>query len=171
MITVEKCCCDHPNCEYYWLVGIGKFVQGSGFTKKEAEQIAFLLNLDNDVGYNILDLYELLETQRTLQHYMGQPTGTDEAGLKENLLHVMVETCEALAETNFKPWKTTKKEVDRKALATELTDILQFWANAAIAMQFTPEELTEALRTKWKVNHDRIENGDVTKGAENVKDL
>ena len=44
MITVQKCSCDHPNCQYYWLKGIGSFVQGSGFTKEEAEKIAKLLN-------------------------------------------------------------------------------------------------------------------------------
>lgn len=43
-ITVEKCPCGHAGCSDYHLVGIGKFVQGSGFTKEEAELIAGLLN-------------------------------------------------------------------------------------------------------------------------------
>lgn len=43
-ITVEKCPCGHAGCSDYHLVGIGKFVQGSGFSKEEAELIAGLLN-------------------------------------------------------------------------------------------------------------------------------
>lgn len=113
----------------------------------------------------ILNLTELLTTQRMLQARMGHPTGLGEAGAKENLLHVMVETVEAMCEINFKPWKTNRFTVDRKALATELTDILQFWANAALAMGLTAEELTEALRAKWDVNHQRIEDGEVVGGS------
>lgn len=109
----------------------------------------------------ILTLKELLDTQRSLQARMGNPTGLGEEGVKENLLHVVVESVEALREINFKPWKANKIVVDRNALATELTDILQFWANAALAIGLTPEELTAALRTKWGVNHQRIDTGDV----------
>lgn len=112
----------------------------------------------------ILNLAELLNTQRVLQARMGNPTGTGEAGAKENLLHVMVETVEALRELNFKPWKAQLIIVDRAALATELTDILQFWANAALAMDLTAEDLTTALRTKWGVNHQRITSGEVVHG-------
>lgn len=119
----------------------------------------------------VLSLTELLGTQARLQARMGDPTGTGEAGLKENLLHVIVEATEALAETNFKPWKATRKEVDREALAMELTDILQFWANAALAMGFTPEELTNALRIKWNVNHQRIDTGDVVEDQVNIRKI
>lgn len=44
MIGIEQCCCGHPTCRDYWLTGIGKFCQGSGFTKDEADLIARLLN-------------------------------------------------------------------------------------------------------------------------------
>ena len=46
MITVEKCSCGWPTCKDYWLVGVGSFVQGSGFTKETAEHIADLLNAE-----------------------------------------------------------------------------------------------------------------------------
>lgn len=109
----------------------------------------------------ILDLTELLSTQKELQARMGEPTGVGEAGVKESLLHVIVESTEAMSEINFKPWKAKKFEVDLDKLATELTDILQFWANAANAIGITPEQLTEALRAKWGVNHQRIDSGEV----------
>jgi hypothetical protein len=47
MITVQKCNCPYKSCEHYWLVGVGTFTYGSGFTKEVAERIARLLN-END---------------------------------------------------------------------------------------------------------------------------
>lgn len=114
----------------------------------------------------LLDLTELLQTQELLQTKMGNPTGFGELGCKENILQLIVEAVEALREINFKPWKTKTKEVDRAALATEMTDILQFWANATLAMGFTAEDLTMALRAKWQVNQQRIaSNEDVSAGC------
>lgn len=43
-VTIEHCYCGHPNCKDYWLVGFGKFVQSSGFTKAQAEWLARLIN-------------------------------------------------------------------------------------------------------------------------------
>lgn len=108
-----------------------------------------------------LSFMELLLGQDALQAQMGHPTGAGEAGFKENMLHAIVEITEALRETNFKPWKSVKKPIDRDALATEMTDILQFWANAALCMGLTPTQLTLALRKKWEVNRQRIDDGDV----------
>lgn len=108
-----------------------------------------------------IDLSELFETQRILHARMGDCTGVGEAGVKENLLHVIVEAVEAMQEINFKPWKAKRIAVDRVALATELTDILQFWVNAALAMDLTADDLTAALRAKWDVNQQRIDDGEV----------
>lgn len=43
-VTVSKCLCGQRGCSDYWLNGIGKFCQGSGFDKDEADLIAGLLN-------------------------------------------------------------------------------------------------------------------------------
>ena len=48
MITIEQCKCSYPKCSDYWLVGIGKFTQGSGFTMEEAQRIANLINLNDE---------------------------------------------------------------------------------------------------------------------------
>lgn len=157
MITVERCACDHPSCRKFWLVGIGSFVQGSGFNEADAIRIAKLLN-----GETVLNLTELMETQKALQSAMGNPTGHGEAGAKENLLQAVVEAVEALRELNFKPWKRGVKVVDRAAFATELTDVMQFLANAALSMELTAEDLSNALRAKWEVNRDRINAKEVT---------
>lgn len=47
-ITIEKCKCGNDFCKDYWLVGIGDFVQGSGFSKAEAEYIVELINGDRN---------------------------------------------------------------------------------------------------------------------------
>lgn len=56
MITIEQCCCgfkgrDGTGCKTYWLVGIGHFCQGSGFTKEEAQRIADALNKQSWTEY------------------------------------------------------------------------------------------------------------------------
>lgn len=56
MITIEQCPCPFDGCPDYHLVGIGKFVQGSGFTKEEAQQIADLLNGQGDY-YVLIESY------------------------------------------------------------------------------------------------------------------
>lgn len=159
MITVTRCTCSKPDCRFFWLTGGSGFFfePGSGFDEATAYKVAKLLN-----GGEILNLDELLTTQNALQVAMGDPCGQGEKGLKENLLQAIVEVVEALRETNFKPWSSKKKQVDRTALATELTDILQFWANAANAMGLTPMDLTMALRAKWLVNRERINQKEVT---------
>jgi hypothetical protein len=43
-VKVEKCKCGMEGCRTYHLVNYGRFYQGSGFTKAEAENIAALLN-------------------------------------------------------------------------------------------------------------------------------
>ena len=43
-ITITKCSCGHRGCRDWWLSGIGKFVQGSGFDQDEAQRIADALN-------------------------------------------------------------------------------------------------------------------------------
>lgn len=39
MIDMERCPCGQKGCHDYHLTGIGKFVQGSGFTYKEAKAL------------------------------------------------------------------------------------------------------------------------------------
>jgi len=142
----------------------GRFVEvedGNGHSINAGEWLESLDGMHTLRIPQPLTFAEVLSTQQALQAKMGNPTGFGEVGVKENLLHVMVEAVEALREINFKPWKTKTHEVDRTKLATELTDILQFWANAALAFGLTAEELEQALRLKWTVNHKRIEANEV----------
>lgn len=122
-----------------------------------------------------LDLEELLHNQRVLQDRMGWPTGRGVPGVKENFLALQVELVEVLTELPWKPWKKysdfgndftagpeflDRNAQARKKVAMEMTDVLQFWANAALALGFTHRELTTALRVKWKENHRRVDDGE-----------
>lgn len=106
-----------------------------------------------------MNLAELLEGQARLQAAMRHPMGHGEAAVKENVLAAVVELTEVLEEVNWKPWRKERFAVDRRALATELCDVLQFWANAANAAGLSADDLAEALRAKWKTNEERIKNG------------
>ena len=44
--------CGSPHCRKYWLTRVGSFYQGSGFSKKEAERIAELINADEDFPFD-----------------------------------------------------------------------------------------------------------------------
>lgn len=107
----------------------------------------------------LLTLPELFMAQADLQAALGWSTDRGEPGVRLNLLAVVNEAMEALDEVNWKPWKKTLKPVDRTALATELTDLLQFWVNACLAAGLGPADVTAALRAKWKVNHQRLKGG------------
>lgn len=52
-ITTERCAdyCGHPSCNKVWLVGMGSFVQGSGFTPEEAEEIVHAVNSRRRAGH------------------------------------------------------------------------------------------------------------------------
>ena len=112
-----------------------------------------------------MTIADVLTVQLNLQVAMGEPMGTGEAGVKENVLAAIVELAEVLNEVNWKAWKRNSlKEVDRDALLTEMTDVLQFWANMVNAMGFTADEVALALSTKWSENHRRISAKEVTRG-------
>ncbi len=111
-----------------------------------------------------MNIQEIMAQQFKLMSAMGWPGGApkNEEAAKGHLLAAIHECTEAMNELNWKPWKSTAKEVDRVAFATELMDIVQFVANAALVMDFEAAELEAALRVKWKENYRRIEAREVT---------
>lgn len=128
---------------------------------------------ENPDGVQSVTFKELLGHQYNLQNMMGWPEGGPGLeGFKNSMLALVVEATEALNETPWKPWKTSGyKDIDVKSLATEMTDILQFWANAALHMGLSPEYLSKCLRQKWTENIRRIHAGEVVsvKNWEKIK--
>lgn len=131
-----------------------------------------------------VDIQEIMKVQFELQKAMGFPGATEfcmgedgdtqalpfsdtnysEQGAKEMLLAAMVECSEALGEFSWKCWKPDGyKEVDKQAMATELTDIIQFVANAAIYLGLSGSDLAYALQNKWQLNFKRIHMGETTR--------
>ena len=110
-------------------------------------------------------LREIFQNQNALQERMGQPMGEGEEAVRENMLALISEVAEVLGEINWKRWKTEKKEIDMDKLLVELTDILQFWTNAVQAMGFDSEDVIMALRGKWAINHDRIDDGECVEAS------
>lgn len=47
-IGIQQCPCT-PTCRTYSLTGVGRFYQGSGFSRDEAEEIARRLNCHDDL--------------------------------------------------------------------------------------------------------------------------
>lgn len=111
-----------------------------------------------------LTFADVLWVQTKLQVLTGHPMGHGELAVKENVLAMVNELMEVLAEVNWKPWKARLKPVNRDRLLMEMTDALQFWANMVNAMGFTADDVKLALTAKWSVNLDRIDEGEVTRG-------
>lgn len=112
-----------------------------------------------------MTLNQILKEQRLLLASMGYPGGKfGEEAAKGHLLAAIHECTEAMNELNWKPWKRVKKKVSHEKLATELMDIIQFVANAAIVMDIDAKTLESALKTKLVENFDRIKRGEVTSG-------
>jgi len=102
-------------------------------------------------------LKEFFDEQTKLQEALGQPLGEGEAALKECVLAAQVELVEVLNEVNWKPWKKSKKVVNKELLVTELVDVFQFLVNGCIAMDIKEEDLMQAYAEKLKINYQRIE--------------
>lgn len=107
----------------------------------------------------MLSVEEVLKVQRRLQERMGHPYGHGEPAIIENLIRCGMEVTEAINELNFKKERKVKKIVDRQKFLTELTDALQFWANAVNEGGFTAKEVEDALCAKWVINHQNIDDG------------
>lgn len=118
-----------------------------------------------------MNLSRIMRKQKQLMAAMDWPAGAplpegNEGAAKSHLLAAIHECAEAMNELNWKPWKANKKVIDRDAFTTELMDIVQFVANAALVMDISAEELAGALELKWEENFARIKRGEVTSGVQ-----
>ena len=124
---------------------------------------------DTEAPDTTMTFKEFFEAQNELMLRMGWPGGVDQEGFRNHILAATSELVEALHETNWKPWKPNYLEPlapgQRENLKTELTDIMQFIINAALCMGYTAEDLSDGLRSKLRVNHERVDNGETTNGA------
>jgi len=71
---------------------------------------------------------------------------------------IITETCEALEQTKWKPWKTSA-QINKKELQNEIIDIWHFLINLTLASGLNPETLFNKFMDKHKINIKRQENG------------
>lgn len=110
-------------------------------------------------------LQALVESQRQLQ--LESFGGVDPAGhegdaradfIRWNVLALEDELHEALAETGWKPWATSR-HLNRVAYLGELVDAFHFFMNLCIVAGITGEEIAQGYYAKRAVNVKRQEDG------------
>lgn len=109
-------------------------------------------------------LREIFDLQLRLQTRL---YGADPASFREdqfadyvrmNVLAVTDELHEALAETGWKPWATSR-HLNREAYKKELVDALHFFVNLCLVAGITAPELAAAYYEKNAKNHVRQDVG------------
>ena len=105
-------------------------------------------------------LADQLELQK--QAYKKDPTKLDEEEradfIRWNVLALEDELHEALAETGWKPWATSR-HLNREAFKGEMVDALHFFMNLLIAADIDADEFLEGYQAKRLKNIKRQEEG------------
>ncbi len=107
---------------------------------------------------------DALKAQLELQEksFGMDPTTLDDAGKVEwirwNVLALEDELHEALAETGWKPWATSK-HVNRAAYISELVDAFHFLMNLMIVVDCSADEFLAKYAEKRKINVKRQADG------------
>jgi len=71
---------------------------------------------------------------------------------------IITEACEALEETNWKPWKQSKA-TNISRLQKEIIDLWHFVINLSLDSGMDAEELIRRFKAKNKVNNERQDRG------------
>ena len=107
---------------------------------------------------------DALKAQLELQKnsFGSDPTDLDDEGKVEwirwNVLALEDELHEALAETGWKPWATSK-HVNRAAYISELVDAFHFLMNLMLVVDCSADEFLNKYAEKRKINIKRQEDG------------
>jgi dimeric dUTPase (all-alpha-NTP-PPase superfamily) len=101
-----------------------------------------------------------LRHAKELQHEMGYSFPLEGRGLAEywrtHALAAVAEVCEALAETDWKPWRGRSTPMDRALVAEELVDAHKFLCNLMVSIGMTDEELEQLDLEKTRVVRQRL---------------
>lgn len=108
---------------------------------------------------------QMLGMQRDLQiRYGGVDPGSLDGDMRADYIRTMIlatedELHEALAETGWKPWASSR-HLNRAEYKGELVDAWHFFMNLLLVANITWDEFSLAYEAKNKVNHSRIDQGD-----------
>jgi len=86
-----------------------------------------------------------------------------ETWIEKEILAIIAELGEVLAETNFKWWKNPR-EINKAALREEIIDVFHFLISLCLKVGITPQELYEAYLAKNTENLQRQEGLTEKKG-------
>lgn len=78
--------------------------------------------------------------------------------IRWNILALEDELHEALAETGWKPWATSK-HINREAYASEIVDAFHFFMNLMLVVDISVDELLEKYFEKRGLNEKRQSDG------------
>jgi len=109
---------------------------------------------------NRSELQELFDLQEQFQAKVRSTSGY---GMMSWIQHVrlmfigiITEACEALEETNWKPWKQSRPP-DQNAFQKEIVDIWHFLINLTLDSGMDAQELVRRFKVKNKINSERQE--------------
>ena len=106
---------------------------------------------------------EMLESQKAFQKSLGYDfdSMSDEVKIqfiKEMKLALEAELQEALDETGWKPWATSR-HINREAYVAEMVDVWHFTMNMLLVVGVTPEEFVRKYHEKLNKNYARQQEG------------
>ena len=114
-----------------------------------------------------MDLKELLGAQTASQlDRFGNTLPVDWSArevigyIRIQVLAAVNELMELIDETGWKPWKSQGyTEINRERYIDELSDVIIFVTNLAVAVDCSPEELEAAIRKTMEKNETRKREG------------
>ena len=108
---------------------------------------------DVEATLNKLDLQDLFDLQTTFQLLAGYSIKTINF-IRLSFIGIITEACEALEETNWKPWKKPQDK-DEEKFKEEIVDIWHFLINLTLASGMNAEELMRRFKSKNSINTRR----------------
>lgn len=127
--------------------------------ENEANSVRFFMR--KIIDENRADLQELFDIQTKFQKKVVVEQGYKETSWIEHVrlmfIGIITEACEALEETNWKPWKKVRL-INEEKLKEEIIDLWHFVINLTLASDMNAKTVIEKFKEKNKVNIKRQED-------------
>jgi dimeric dUTPase (all-alpha-NTP-PPase superfamily) len=121
------------------------------------------VDIQSILGPDKADLQELFDLQMQFQKKVDDNNNDHHImpwiqHVRLMFIGIITEACEALEETNWKPWKQSKT-VDIRKLKEEIVDLWHFVINLTLDSGMDAEEVFRRFQAKNKINNERQEKG------------
>lgn len=119
------------------------------------------VSIQSILGPDKADLQELFDLQAAFQKKVAGDINYDWTSPIQHVrlmfIGIITEACEALEETNWKPWKQGRA-VDINKFRKEIIDLWHFVINLTLDSGMDAEELIRQFKDKNKINNKRQED-------------